>query len=139
FAETADFRKRRDIRVHDCGFEIVDAHPAQHRERQLRPDAAHIINEQSKKIALSCGHESVKDVCIFPHMKMGEDADVLPGRRKFVVTRKRNKNSIARSRFISARKPRTRLRKYQTRLGSSNSTEPNCMSGCKYLRDSWKS
>ena len=28
-------------------------------------------------------------------MKMREDADVLPGRRKFVVTRKRNKNFIA--------------------------------------------
>src|SRR5437870_12648335 len=46
---------------------------------------------------------------------------------------------IARLRFISVRKPCTRLRKYQTRLGSSNSTEPNCMSGCKYLHDSWKS
>src|SRR6266446_7669434 len=36
------------------------------------------------------------------------------------------------------RKPCTRERKYQTRLGSSKSTDANCMFGCKCARDSWK-
>src|SRR5436190_21375602 len=37
------------------------------------------------------------------------------------------------------RKPCTRQRKYQTTLGSSNSTEPNCMIGCKYAHASRRS
>src|SRR6266403_434916 len=40
-------------------------------------------------------------------------------------------NSAARRLFSGMRKPCTRLRKYQTRLGSWKSTEPNCMSGCR--------
>src|SRR6266496_6327885 len=45
-------------------------------------------------------------------------------------------NSGARRLFSGARKPFTRDRKYQTRLGSSNSTEANCMFGCKDAPDS---
>src|SRR6266480_18408 len=37
------------------------------------------------------------------------------------------------------RKPCTRERKYQTMLGSSNSTDANCMSGCKEACESRKS
>src|SRR5882724_2258247 len=37
------------------------------------------------------------------------------------------------------RKPCTRARKYQTTLGSSNSTEANCVFVCKYVCDSRKS
>src|ERR1044072_5516878 len=37
------------------------------------------------------------------------------------------------------RKPCTRERKYQTTLGSSNSTEANCVFVCKYVCDSRKS
>src|SRR5437773_9794397 len=45
-------------------------------------------------------------------------------------------NSGARRLFSGVRKPFTRDRKYQTRLGSSNSTDANCMFGCKDARDS---
>src|SRR5437899_9601093 len=45
-------------------------------------------------------------------------------------------NSGARRLFSGVRKPFTRDRKYQTRLGSSNSTDANCMFGCKEARDS---
>src|SRR5205807_2345241 len=44
-------------------------------------------------------------------------------------------NSAARRLFSGIRKPFTRERKYQTRLGSSNSTEANCISGRKDARD----
>src|ERR1700746_1639530 len=40
-------------------------------------------------------------------------------------------NSVARRLFNGVRKPFTRERKSQTRLGSSNSTEANCMFGAK--------
>src|SRR5436190_19282341 len=45
-------------------------------------------------------------------------------------------NSGARRLFSGVRKPFTRDRKYQTRLGSSNSTEANCIFGCKDTFDS---
>src|SRR5436309_1607685 len=45
-------------------------------------------------------------------------------------------NSVARRLFNGVRNPFTRERKYQTRLGSSNSTEANCMFRCKETRDS---
>src|SRR5437870_13530942 len=44
-------------------------------------------------------------------------------------------NSAARRLFTGIRKPVTRERKYQTRLGSSNSTEANCMFGLNSVRD----
>src|SRR5437764_15438818 len=44
-------------------------------------------------------------------------------------------NSAARCLFSGVRKPWTRERKYQTRLGSWNSTAANCMFGCKDSRD----
>ena len=44
-------------------------------------------------------------------------------------------NSAARRLFSGVRKPWTRERKYQTRLGSWNSTAANCMFGCKDARD----
>jgi len=37
--------------------------------------------------------------------------------------------------FQGVRKPWTRERKYQTRLGSWNSTAANCMFGCKDARE----
>jgi len=49
FPKAADFRKRRDIGVHNRGFEIVHAHSAEDGERQLRTNSAHIIDEQSKR------------------------------------------------------------------------------------------
>src|SRR5206468_650509 len=45
-------------------------------------------------------------------------------------------NSVARRLFNGVRNSFTRERKYQTRLGSSNSTEANCMFRCKEARDS---
>src|SRR6266567_7367492 len=45
-------------------------------------------------------------------------------------------NSVARRLFNGVRNPFTRERKYQTRLGSSNSTEANCMFRCKEACDS---
>src|SRR4051794_19050134 len=44
-------------------------------------------------------------------------------------------NSDARRLFRGVRKPSTRDRKYQTRLGSWNSTAANCTFGCKEARD----
>src|SRR6478735_5370812 len=44
-------------------------------------------------------------------------------------------NSAARRLFRGVRKPSTPERKYQTRLGSWNSTAANCMFGCKEARD----
>src|SRR6266403_4425021 len=44
-------------------------------------------------------------------------------------------NSVARRLFNGVRNPFTRARKYQTRLGSSNSTEANCMFGVNEARD----
>src|SRR5947208_4993789 len=44
-------------------------------------------------------------------------------------------NSAARRLFSGVRKPSVRERKYQTRLGSWNSTAANCIFGCKDARD----
>ena len=44
-------------------------------------------------------------------------------------------NSVARRLFNRVRNPFTRERKYQTRLGSSNSAEANCMFDCSDARD----
>ena len=44
-------------------------------------------------------------------------------------------NSVLRRLFNGVRKPFTRERKYQTRLGSSNSAEANCMFGNKEALD----
>ena len=44
-------------------------------------------------------------------------------------------NSAARALFNGVRNPFTRERKYQTRLGSSNATEANCMLGTKEARE----
>src|SRR5215467_784921 len=48
-------------------------------------------------------------------------------------------NSVLRRLFSGVRKPWTRERKYQTRLGSWNSTAANCIFGCNDVRDTWKS
>ena len=97
FSEAADFRKRRYIGVYNRRFETVNAHSAENSEGQFWTDAAHVIDQQSKKIALSRRHESVKDLCIFPHVQMSQNANILASCRQFVVARKRNKNFVTNS------------------------------------------
>jgi hypothetical protein len=67
FFQGADFRNRCDIRIHYRRFETGHAHPAQNCERQLWPDAADIVDEQSEKIPLGWRHESIKHVRILAH------------------------------------------------------------------------
>src|SRR5437762_13407465 len=94
---------RRDIGVYYGAFELVNAHSSKTSQCKFWTDAAHVIDYQSKKIALSCGHESVKDLCIFAHMQVSQNANTLASCRQFVVARKRNKNFVANSANIDNR------------------------------------
>src|ERR1043166_10160955 len=100
FSETADFGNRGDIRIHNCGFEIGYAHPAQDGKRQLRPEAADVVDEQPKKITLGWRHESIKHVCILTYGQMRQNAYRLSNRRQLVIARKRNEDFVAGARYV---------------------------------------
>jgi hypothetical protein len=69
-----------------------------------------VIDEQSKEVAFRCGHKSIKNMGVFAHVQVGEDLDRLTNRRKFIVTRKRNKNFVADTADIDRRLRRQRMR-----------------------------
>jgi hypothetical protein len=99
-AEPADFGDRCDVRGHHCRFETGYAHPAQHGQRQLWPDAGNVVDKQSEKIALGWSHESIQHVRILAHGQMREDANRLPDRRQLVIARQRNEYFVANSAYI---------------------------------------
>src|SRR4029450_11041867 len=92
-----------DIGVYYRRFETVNAHSAENSEGQFWTDAAHVIDPQSKKIALRRRHESIKDLCVFPYVQMSQNANILASCRQFIVARKRNKNFVADSANIDNR------------------------------------
>ena len=110
FPNAADLRKRRDIVVDHGSFEIVNAHSAQHRQCQFRPDAADVIDEQPKEIALRCRHESIENLSILAHVQMGENFNRLTNCRKFVIARERNENLVADPADVDRRLRRQRMR-----------------------------
>ena len=95
FSKPADLRERRDVGIDDGGLESVDAHSAQDRERELRADAADVVDEEPKQIAFGGGHEAVKNLRVFADVEMSEDLHGLTGRGKFVVARQRDENFVA--------------------------------------------
>src|SRR5439155_18452413 len=64
-------------------------------QRQFWSDPADVIDQQAKELALRRAHESVENLRILAHMQVRENFNRLPDSRKFVVTRKRNKNLVA--------------------------------------------
>ena len=85
------------------------AHSAQHRQRQFWPNPADVVDQQTKKISLRRAHESVENLSVLAHVQMRENFNRLPDCRKFVVTRKRNKNLVANTTNIDRRLRRQRV------------------------------
>ena len=82
---------------------MAHAHSAQYCQGKLRSDSADVVDEQTKKIALGGRHESIKNVRVFAHVKMGKDLQGLAGRREFVVARQGNENLVANARHVDDR------------------------------------
>src|SRR2546430_6685412 len=74
---------------------MANAHPAQDREREFRPDAADVVDEQTKQVAFGGGHEPVENVRVFPDVEMSQDLNGLSGGGQFIVARERNENFVA--------------------------------------------
>ena len=74
---------------------MVHAHSTQHRERELRPDPADIVYEQSEKVALRRGHKAIKHMRVLPNGQVSKNTNRLTDRWKFIVTRERNEHFIA--------------------------------------------
>src|SRR4051812_36575038 len=103
FSEPADSGKRGDIGIHDCAFEIAYAHSAQDSERQLWANAADVVDQEPKEIALCRGHETVENLGVFADVKMSEDMDRLAGGGEFVVAGKRDENFVANAPYVDDR------------------------------------
>src|SRR5581483_8306105 len=89
-----------NIGVYHRSLEIVYTHSAKHCERQLRTDAADIVDQKTKKIPLGKGHESVKHMGVLANGQMCENANGLARFRQPVVAGKRNEHFVANTRDI---------------------------------------
>ena len=93
-ADAFDLRKGGNVARDHTGFEIRDGRAAEHIERSLRPDPAHVIDQQPEKIAFRGTHEPIEHMRVFPNCEVSEDFELRALRRQLVVARKRNEHMI---------------------------------------------
>ena len=94
-ADALDFAQRGDVARDDEAAKDDRRDAVEHGERELRPDAADVVDEEEKEVALLRRGEAVEDVGVFADDEMREHFRFRAGLRELVVGRKRDVDVVA--------------------------------------------